>query len=212
MSLSVSSSTDASTLLQRLLAAQQVNAISATGQDPPTDAASRAQTADGPSPPPPPKPDDAGASRLSTDTLSSLLGQQEQAPSFSDLASTLISSSDADASGGLSLSEIESALGGDGSGATAASAASSTDSLSQALANLDTNGDGQLSQDELATALQQNAPAGVPHRHRHHVGGAQTAAQATTTSSASTPVTALTATSESSAEAADAGSVLTIAA
>ena len=64
-------------------------------------------------------------------------------PSSADIASDLLSSSDTDETGSLSLSEVASALGKDGDDS----------GLSSAFAALDPNGDGSLASDELTTGI-----------------------------------------------------------
>lgn len=80
-------------------------------------------------------------------TLGSLLSVQQQTfqpPTAGDLAAKLIKQADRNGDGQLNLSEVASALGGQGSSAGAAQAAFS---------KLDADGDGQLSASELTAAI-----------------------------------------------------------
>ncbi|HQN50286.1 MAG TPA: EF-hand domain-containing protein, partial [Phenylobacterium sp.] len=84
--------------------------------------------------------------------LSSLLSAQSSPPSASDIASQLISDSDTDGDGVLSLDEIKSKL----------SDTSDTDSLQARFDDLDSDSDGALSASELSSALEAQRPQGRP--------------------------------------------------
>lgn len=106
----------------------------------------------------PPGPAPSGASdKFAADTLSSLISAQES--SSGDLAAKLISAGDSNGDGLLSLSEIQSTLGGGASDATG---------LTAALGAIDKNGDGKLSADELAAALETAKAKHAHHGHHAH--------------------------------------------
>ena len=133
-----------------------------TGQNVPTGAANSSTTT----------PSATPSSQFSSSLLSTLIAAQSTASRASSTAGKLVSTFDGDSSGSLSLAEVQQALGG-GGGAQGANAASATNAsaISQAFAKIDTNGDGQLSQSELATALQslqQDGQASGAHHHHHH--------------------------------------------
>jgi hypothetical protein len=135
----------------------------------------------------PPAPGTTPADMFSGQTLGALTSAQEGAGGWrqqmdSIVANSMVSQLDSNGDGSLSLSEIQSALGGSsGTGASATSSSTSTntpstlDGLASAFASVDTNGDGQLSSDELTNALNQMNPGqgGVHghHGHHHHGGG-----------------------------------------
>ncbi|MBS0331532.1 MAG: EF-hand domain-containing protein [Proteobacteria bacterium] len=138
------------------------------------------------------------ATQFVSDTLASLLSAQEAPPSASDVASRIMQVADTNGDGSLSLGEIESALGQSttsGSDSTSGAASSSSaDALTQAFNQIDADGDGKISDQELTTALQaQNAqqgaqgpqgPQGAHHGHHHrHMGGLGGAGGADSTSS-----------------------------
>ena len=81
-----------------------------------------------------------------------------QAPSASDLASSIISSADTDGDGKLSLDELTNALGSsDASSSTASTSdsnATGSSDLTKAFASLDGDGDGKLSASDLTSAIQ----------------------------------------------------------
>src|SRR5262249_9644004 len=76
--------------------------------------------------------------------------------------------------GQLSLSEVENALGASG-GTGSSSSADATGGLASAFAQVDANGDGELSSGELANTLNQTTGPGQVSghhgHHRHHHGG-----------------------------------------
>ena len=150
--------------VQRLLASLNSQGTKSTGQGLPS--AAKALDNDGGSPPPGPPPggDSQPSSRFAANTLSSLLGVQQDPAS--SLAASLIKQTDTNGDGALSLSEIENAISGTTSGATATSAtttgASATDPLAAAFAKLDTDGDGKISSSELTSALKAH------HGHHRH--------------------------------------------
>ena len=209
MTVSSVSSTDQSSLIQQLLASLQTtvtstfNGIDSADSTGSTTAAGQSSAAPaGPPPgPPPPRPDGAGSDLFSSDTLAGLMQAQEQPTTASDAAAKLISGADTDGSGTLSLAEIEQALDGsssstDASASTSSTTSASTDAssaLQAAFAKLDTNGDGQLSQDEIASGLQK---MGGRHGHHHHH-GAYAAAVSATDATSTTASTAATATAGS---------------
>lgn len=132
--------------LQALRDLFQTRTTSDTGQNSPT------ERPKGPPPGPPPSgppPADMAGGGFSSDTLSSLLGLQEE---DEDAASTLLSSLDSDASGDLSLDEIGAALG-----------ETDTSALTDIFASLDSDGDGAMSAEELSAGLES---AQGPHGHR----------------------------------------------
>jgi hypothetical protein len=107
----------------------------------------------------PPGPPPAGASdQFSSQTLSSLISAQEQANGDDDLASRLIGDADADGDGLLSLTEVQSTLGGDDGESTG---------LTAALGAIDTDGDGKLSASELSAVLEKGKAQHAHHGHRH---------------------------------------------
>ena len=155
--------------LQRLL---QPDPTSTGGQTLPggQDATSDAGTAAGP-------PPSGGASaQFAGATLTSLLSLQQSPPTSTDIANQVIQGADGDGDGALSLAEVEQAVNG---------GAASTDGNSRiaaAFAKLDANGDGQLSADELASAIDAAKTTQAAHHHhghhRHGAGSATDMAQA----------------------------------
>ena len=155
---------EAQRLLNMLLQPQ----AAAAGQDLPgaatAAATTTATTAAAPTPTSSPS-----AAQFTSDTLASLLSAQEAPPSAADVAAKVISTADTNGDGSLSLTEVETALGGDTtSGASA---------VGQAFSAIDTNGDGQISAGELTNALDaQNSAQGAQGahhgHHHHHAGGA----------------------------------------
>jgi Ca2+-binding EF-hand superfamily protein len=109
-------------------------------------------------------PSAGGGSQISAQTMSALIGAQEQSGSTSSSAPTsqsaalqnLFSQIDANGDGEISKSEFESALGAGGTNVAAA------DSV---FSQLDTNGDGNVSLDELKNALQGGGHHGGHHMH-----------------------------------------------
>ena len=142
---------------QRLLAMALGQATEATGQDLPGELQdSKAGAPHGPPPGPPP----SGASdQFSSQTLSSLISAQEQANGGDNLASKLIGQADSDGDGLLSLTEVQSTLGGDDSSSTG---------LTAALGAIDTDGDGKLSASELSAALEKGKAQHAHHGHHAH--------------------------------------------
>lgn len=130
----------------------------------------------------PPGPPPSGASdQFSSQTLSSLLSAQEQANGGSeDLANKLIGQADTDGDGLLSLTEIQSTLGGGDS--------ADTTGLTAALGALDTNGDGKLSSAELAAALEKGKAQHAHHGHHgHHAKAAESQPETRTTAEDTDP-------------------------
>jgi Ca2+-binding EF-hand superfamily protein len=142
------------------------------------------------------------ATQFVSNTLASLLSAQEAPTSASSIASQIMSVADTNGDGSLSLSEVENALGmstasgtDSTSGANSASgtdSSSGADALAQAFAQIDTNGDGEISQQELTNALAaQNGSQGAQgaqgvhgaHHGGHHHHGASGASGADSTSS-----------------------------
>jgi mucin-2 len=122
---------------------------------------------------------------FSGQTLGALTSAQEGASNLRQAIDALVANqlvSQLGSNGELSLAQVENALGvsggtASGSSATGSSAPSSTssntvstlDGLAAAFASVDTNGDGQLSADELANALNQmTGPGQTPGHHGHH--------------------------------------------
>ncbi|MGZ3274647.1 MAG: hypothetical protein ACXU82_19090 [Caulobacteraceae bacterium] len=171
-------------LLRQLMQMARANA----SQEDAPGAASSAQSAQGDQgdqqgpAPAPPAAGSTPAGMFSGSTLGALTSAQERAGDWrqkmdADLAGKIVSQLDSDGDGSLSLSEIEKALGVPTSATSASDAAdasgapSSTkaqDRLSAAFAQVDANGDGQLSTDELTTALNQTpVHHGWGHHHQH---------------------------------------------
>jgi hypothetical protein len=139
------------------------------------------------------------SSQFASNILSALLAAQQAPPSAQTLAGQVISAINPGGNGSLSLGQVEQAL-------TGSSATTSPQQLSiaNAFGQLDANGDGSLSQTELATALQslqQSDPlqgAGGHHHHHHHHMQAESAPDSTsaTSSTASTASTSSDATTD----------------
>jgi hypothetical protein len=119
---------------------------------------------------------------FSGQTLGALTSVQEGASNLrqsinSDVANQIVSQFGSN--GEISLSQIETALGGSSSasaasGSTSSATVSTLDGMAGAFASLDTNGDGELSTGELTNALNQmTGPGQVAghHGHHHHHGG-----------------------------------------
>jgi hypothetical protein len=137
------------------------------------------------------------SSQFASGILSALMAAQQDQPSAQTVAGQVISAINPGGDGSLSLSQVEQSLTG-GSATTSPQQASIANAFSQ----LDTNGDGSLSQGELANALQslqQGDPmqgaSGGRHHHHHHMqaegtsdtaesGAASTTAASTSTTSA----------------------------
>lgn len=112
-----------------------------------------------------------GSALLSSSALSWLINAQQASPTGQ--ANAIIQSVGGGSSS-LSLQQVASATG------------QSTDAIQAAFASIDTNGDGQISASELATALSQAEQQGqvsVPsfghHHHHHHHGGVESTTNAT---------------------------------
>ena len=148
--------------LHRLLQPDPAQAAGQNVQGADSDGDGDSGGSSGPSGAPPPSP--PGQAQLAGRTLASLVDLQASPPSASDIASTLLGAFDADQNGSLSLDEVQTALSKMGDTADASK-------VKDAFARLDTNGDGQLSADELATAIQAHQQAGHAH-HGHHGHGA----------------------------------------
>lgn len=140
MQISASTATYGASQAQRLLAGLLQTPDESARQEAPGRASGSGGPPSGPPPGPPPG---GGTSQFAAQTLGGLLSVQEQPASASDLAARLIQDADGDDDGSLSLQEIQSALGSDGS-----------DKLSAAVSGLDTDGDGKLNADELAAGLE----------------------------------------------------------
>jgi hypothetical protein len=131
-----------------------------------------------------------GAGLLGSDALNWLISSEQSAPAA--LASDIIQSVNPGGDG-ISLQQVATATG------------QTTDALNSAFSALDTNGDGQLSQSELTSALtnllqtaQGDAVGWFGHHHHHHHGGASqtvsqtcdgTGANSTTPTPSSDPTT-----------------------
>jgi hypothetical protein len=105
-----------------------------------------------------------GGSQISPQTMSALIGAQEQSGSTSSAPTSqsaalqdLFSQIDGNGDGEISKSEFESALGAGGTNVAAAD---------NVFGQLDTNGDGNVSLDELKNALE---GAGGHHGGHHHM-------------------------------------------
>jgi len=125
------------------------------------------------------------SSQFASNILSALMSAQTQ-PNDQTIAGQIISAINPNGNGSLDLSQVEQALTG-----SSASTSPQQQSIASAFAQLDTNGDGSLSQGELASALQslqqddptQSAGGTGGHHHHHHHMQAETAADSTSTSS-----------------------------
>lgn len=153
MSVSSASSASAGLSLQALRDLFQTQSAESTGQTSPSEGLfSPSQGASPPPPPSGPPPASSASSGLSPDTMSALLESQESASTGEDFVSSLISDLDSDGDGGLSLTEVGTAIG-----------VSDTSEISEAFASLDTDSDGVMSADELESGLQaMGPPAGGP--------------------------------------------------
>ena len=199
-----------SQLIQQLMALARANASQADSSA----AASSTQSSQGDQPGTTAAAPAAGttpADMFSGQTLGALTSAQEGASNLRQAIDSFVANqivSQVGSNGGVSLSQIENAIGGSGGTTSGASASSSTstntpstlDGLAGAFSALDTNGDGQLSADELTNALNQmTGPGQVQghHGHHHHQddgdadavagsgGGSTTGATGTTSSSTS---------------------------
>jgi len=104
------------------------------------------------------------AGQFTSNVLGALLAAQETTPQ--SMAGDIISALNPGGTS-LSLGRAEQALTGSASSSTSPQALG----IASAFSQLDTNGDGQVSQSELATALQSlpsDARQGIFHHHRHH--------------------------------------------
>jgi Ca2+-binding EF-hand superfamily protein len=138
----------------------------AAGQDlPGADSTTATPAAATPSAPQPTS--SPSSAQFATNTLASLLSAQEAPPSSADIAAKIIGVADTNSDGSLSLGEVEKALGADTT--TGADSSSGANALGQAFSSIDTNGDGQISADELTNALDaQKAAHGAHHGHHAH--------------------------------------------
>ena len=152
---------------QRLLARLFQQQGPPAGQDLPGDST---QPVAAPASPPTSPANPPGAASFAQATLASLLDTQAPAPTSADIAQKVIGAAYSDGDGALSLAEVEAALGQD--------TTSGDSGVSQAFAKLDANGDGKLSQDELASAIDARKSASGVHHHHHHHGHATAASQA----------------------------------
>lgn len=122
----------------------------------------------------------------SSSSTQAMQGPPPPPPSSSDAASSIMSSLDSDQSGGLSSSELQSFVDGldsetrssllslqeDSSSSTSSTSStdetsstddtSSSDLVSQLMASLDEDGDGSVSEDELSSFMEANAPPPPP--------------------------------------------------
>lgn len=95
---------------------------------------------------------------------------QMQRPDPAKMASDLFSKLNTDGSGGISASELQSAL----SSATGASSSDVTSEASSMIGGLDSDGDGQVSQDELTSGFRQLAQQFDDHFHASRTSGMET--------------------------------------
>jgi Ca2+-binding EF-hand superfamily protein len=145
--------------LQHVLGSLFQQPSSSAGQNSPSTAPAGADASASP-----PSPSSPGR-QFASQTLAALLGVQQQAPSASDLASSLIGQADSDGDGELSQSELAKALGLGGH-------STSNEAMKTAVAKLDSDGDGKLSASELTAALQQRPSQFGGHHHHHGVSSA----------------------------------------
>lgn len=132
-----------------------------------------------------PTPDSGGAGQFATQTLASLLNYQQTSPTASFMATQMIDQ--LGSNGEISLSQVENALG--------ATSSSQIAGLTQAFNRIDTNGDGELSQSELANAIQNaqqsqssGGASGVRHHHHHFGGGGGGGAEQLTSTQMATDI------------------------
>jgi hypothetical protein len=124
------------------------------------------------------------SSQFASDLLSALVSAQQSPPSAQTIAGQIISAINPNGNGSLSLSQVEQSLTG-----SSATTSPQQQAIAGAYAQLDANGDGSLSQGELASALQslqqQSDPtqAMAGHHHHHHHMQAETAADTTSSTS-----------------------------
>jgi Ca2+-binding EF-hand superfamily protein len=148
MQVSSASSASAGLSLQALRDLFQTQSAESTGQNSPSEGLfSPHQGTSSSSPPSGPPPASSASNGLSSDTMSALLESQESASTGQDFISDLISDLDSDGDGGLSLTEVGTALG-----------VSDTSEISDAFASLDTDSDGVMSAEELESGLQAMGP------------------------------------------------------
>lgn len=148
MSVSSASSASAGLSLQALRDLFQTQRADSTGQTSPSEGLfSPSQGGSSPPQPPGSPPASPASSGLSSDTMSALLESQETSSAGQDLVSSLISDLDSDGDGGLSLTEIGTALG-----------VSDTSEIADAFASVDADSDGVMSADELESGLQAMGP------------------------------------------------------
>ena len=133
------------------------------------------------------------SSQFASGILSALMAAQQSQPSDQTVAGQIVSAINPNGNGSLSLSQVEQSLTG-----SSATTSPQQQSIANAFAQLDTNGDGSLSQGELANALQslqqddptQGATGMGGGRHHHHHMQAESATDATSTSSSAGNITA----------------------
>ena len=133
------------------------------------------------------------SSQFASGILSALMAAQQSQPSDQTVAGQIVSAINPNGNGSLSLSQVEQSLTG-----SSATTSPQQQSIANAFAQLDTNGDGSLSQGELANALQslqqddptQGATGVGGGRHHHHHMQAESATDATSTSSSAGNITA----------------------
>ena len=174
-------------LFQQLQASASGNSTSSsfgvqlTGQNLPTLSSSLAPTPLSATP----------SSQFASNILSALVSAQTQ-PNDQTIAGQIISAINPNGNGSLDLSQVEQALTG-----SSATTSPQQQSIANAFAQLDTNGDGSLSQGELASALQSlqqdttaeaTGEAGGRHHH-HHPMQAQSPSDASSTSSSTDAAT-----------------------
>jgi Ca2+-binding EF-hand superfamily protein len=148
MQVSSASSASAGLSLQALRDLFQTQSAESTGQTSPSEGLfSPSQGTSSSSSSSSPPPASSASSGLSSDTMSALLESQESAATGKDFASDLVSDLDSDGDGGLSLTEVGTALG-----------VSDTSEISDAFASLDTDSDGVMTAEELESGLQAMGP------------------------------------------------------
>lgn len=121
------------------------------------------------------------STQFASDTLSALIGTQTQSGGWASNEASNILSADG-SNGEISLAQVTSAMQSMGS-------TDSTSQITSAFNQMDTNGDGELSQSELTSALQQmqqSQGGGGGHHHHHRVSGSSGASSSSTSSSTTT--------------------------
>jgi Ca2+-binding EF-hand superfamily protein len=184
--------TDSWAALQQMLNVFQTQSASDTGQNSTTQPQSiwASLTGSDTGSPFGPPPSGGPSSQFSSGTLSALIAFQAQPPLASNLASEILGGTDTDQNGALSLDEVSKAL-------SSSRSSSSASAIQTAFARMDTNTDGQLDSDELATALQQ-MQQGHGRHHHHHLASSNPASTASSDPTAST-TEAMGATNEATA-------------